>query len=660
MEKEKSIEEEIEEYVKKHKSNFNFSFKEKIEKMYQKIITVDEKNPNYNKQLTQWILLLKGLFELPCYKNFNNKNDFDKIEITANDFERLNNKIDNSFEYYFSHAWLYYEMLKQNKFNAEKAVECLNSIDQIFRLNVLLYLSEQDPEYKIPIKCIKLLPNARACANFLNEYKNSLSIEEINELFNSDEDELLKKKKENFSLHIIEAIKKNMKSKVRWHLLLKQWFDLPCYENFTGENDFDEIKITAADFKKLNELYDGNVKYYRTSWLIYYFQELLEQNNFNSENPEVLNCFQLIREQYRIETILYIKKQNPNFIITLELKNLLPNIIEQFNFNKKFYKIKFEDLKKVYEKLELSIYEPDKLQQYKETFNKTIEQFNLNIDELKEIINVFGKLNLDESDFNKLLSKYSGLIAREKDWHMLIKELFDFPCYQNFSYKSNIDEIEITVEDFRKTNEIYNNHENDSAYLFWCKYFANKMLINKNFKADKEFIECFEVIQEEIRSSVFLDILNQHPQFVITDKIINLLPENDKLKISDVKEKINTAKNEINNVQNKTRNISGVSIGSIALVVGVPLLVIGIITFNPYLIAAGALCILGGSITDGIIIPKLKKRNSDLEKLESEGLENPEDEKWRNPAELRNFFYEKYLAPKLNSEQEKNNIEVQE
>lgn len=67
---------------------------------------------------------------------------------------------------------------------------------------------------------------------------------------------------------------------------------------------------------------------------------------------------------------------------------------------------------------------------------------------------------------------------------------------------------------------------------------------------------------------------------------------------------------------------------------------------------------MGGSIADGITIPKLIKRKSDLEKLESEGLENPEDEKWRNPVELRNFFYEKYLATKLDSEQEKNTIEM--
>lgn len=366
-----------------------------------------------------------------------------------------------------------------------------------------------------------------------------------------------------------------------------------------------------------------------------------------------LKCFQLIPEQYRVETVSYIRKQNFNFIITSELKNLLPNIIKQLNFNNNVHRIKFEDLKKTYEELGLSIFEPDKLQQYKEAFNKTIEQFNCDIYELKEIINVFGKLNLDRSDFNKLLSKYSNL-----DWHMLLKKLFDFPCYQNFSYESNIDEIEITVEDFKKINEIYNNNENNSAYLFWCKYFANKMLVNKNFKADKEFIECFGVIQEEIRSYVLLDILKQYPQFVITDEIINLLPESDKSKASAVKEKINTAKNEINNLLNKTRNISGVSIGSIAFVVGVPLLVIGIITFNPYLIATGVVCILGGSIADGVTIPKLIKRKSDLEKLESEGLENPEDKKWRNPVELRNFFYEKYLATKLDSEQEKNTIEM--
>lgn len=658
------MEKAIEKYVEKYKPTYpeinnNYKFSQKIEEIYKEIITTEKEDQNYNKQLTPWILLLKGLFELPCYENFNDENDFDKIEITTNDFEILNNKVKIISGCYFSHAWLYYAILKQNNFNGDKAVECLNSIDKNFRLDVLLYVNEQNPEYKILFECIKLLPGTRIRANFLNKRKNSspLSIEEINELFNSNEDES-STKKENFSLYIIETIEKNTESKEQWHLLLKQWFNLPCYENFADGNNLDKIKITVADFKKLNELYGGDVKHYQTSWFTYFFQELLKQNKFNSENPEVLNCFKLIPEQYRVETISYIKKQNPDFIINSELKNLFPNIIEQLNFNNNVHRIKFEDLKKTYEELGLSIFELDKLQQYKEAFNKTIEQFNCDIDELKEIINVFGELNLDESDFNKLLSKYNGSIEIEKNWHILSKKLFDFPCYQNFNYKSNIDEIKITVEDFRKTNEIYSKSENDSAYLFWCKYFANKMLINKNFNVDKEFVKCFEVIQEEIRFSVLLDILEQHPQFAITDEIINLLPGNNKLKVSDLKEKINTAKNEINNVQNKTKNISGASIGSIAFVVGVPLLVIAIITFNPYLIAAGVVCVLGGSIADAVTIPKLIKRKSDLEKLESEGLENPEDEKWKNLAELCNFFYEKYLAPKLENEPEKNNIEM--
>lgn len=215
-----------------------------------------------------------------------------------------------------------------------------------------------------------------------------------------------------------------------------------------------------------------------------------------------MKCFQLIPEQYRVETVSHIKKQNSGFVITPELKNLFPNIIEQLNFIK-------------------------------------------NISKIEELIIVYGKLNINILDIKEIESKFLRICPDKNKWHLLLKRLFDLPYYDNNN--------KITIEDFKKLNEIYNDAKSESGYFSWYGYYLFEMLNQKKFTIDKEFVKCFEVIQEEIRTYVLLDILKQYPQFVITDEIINLLPESDKSKASAVKEKINTAKNEINNVQNKTK-----------------------------------------------------------------------------------------------------------
>lgn len=95
------------------------------------------------------------------------------------------------------------------------------------------------------------------------------------------------------------------------HLLLKDWFDLPCYKNFNSTS----LNITVEDFKKLNDCQINS------SWYIWFYYLMLRQDNFNNKR-KAIKCLEVIPENNRSAAALYAKSRNPNFEISLEFAKL--------------------------------------------------------------------------------------------------------------------------------------------------------------------------------------------------------------------------------------------------------------------------------------------------------------------------------------------------
>lgn len=96
------------------------------------------------------------------------------------------------------------------------------------------------------------------------------------------------------------------------NLLLKYWFDLPCYKN---SNSASKLNITVEDFKKLNDCQINS------SWYIWFYYLMLRQDNFNNKR-KAIKCLEVIPENNRSAAALYAKSRNPNFEIPLEFAKL--------------------------------------------------------------------------------------------------------------------------------------------------------------------------------------------------------------------------------------------------------------------------------------------------------------------------------------------------